>query len=181
MGIFSSIPVNFKQSKFLRFLVISSLVYVILYLFYQFYIKKYTFLDQSFIRIIINSSDWLLHLFGYKTFKILRDTDFQALGIDGSNGIWVGGGCNAITLFFLFAVFVLAYPGHQKNKLWYIPIGILTIHILNIFRGVALTILAKTSPSILEFNHTYTFTFIVYGYIFLLWVWWVNKFASIEK
>ncbi len=181
MGFFNPILSNFKQNKFFRFLVFSSFLYLVLYLFYQFYIKQYTFIDQAFIRVIINSSDWFLHLFGYKTFKILRDTDFQALGIDGSNGIWVGGGCNAITLFFLFAVFIFAYPGQQKNKLWYIPMGILTVHILNILRVVALTLIAFNCPNYLNFNHTYTFTLIVYGYIFLLWIWWVNRFSVDRK
>ncbi len=171
----------FKQNKFLKFLVSSSLLYLILYLFYQFYIKRYTFIDEGFIRIIIYSSDSILHLFGYKTFTILRDTDFQALGIDGSLGVWVGGGCNAITLFFLFAVFVFAYPGNQKNKFWFILFGVVTIHILNILRVVALAIIKLKKPEYLDFNHTYTFTFIIYGYIFFLWMWWVNRYSSLEN
>jgi exosortase family protein XrtF len=170
----------FKQNRFARFLVISSLSYLALYLFYQFFIKRYTLIDESFIRIIIYNSDFVLHLLGYKTFRILRDTDFQALGIDGSLGVWVGGGCNAITLFFLFAVFIAAYPGNQKDKWWFIPFGIITIHFLNIIRIVALAIIKYKAPESLDFNHTYTFTFLVYGYIFLLWIWWVNKFAAKE-
>ena len=170
----------FKQNKFLRFLLVSSLSYLALYLFYQFYIKRHTYIDEGFIRIIIYSSDFILHLLGYKTFTILRDTDFQALGIDGSLGVWVGGGCNAITLFFLFAVFIFAYPGNQKDKWWFILFGILSIHILNIFRVVALAIIKFVKPEYLDFNHTYTFTFIIYGYIFLLWIWWVNKYAAKE-
>lgn len=171
----------FKNHKFPAFLIISSLLYTLLYLFYQFYIKKHTFIDQAFIRTIINSSDAVLHLLGYRTFKILRDTDFQAIGIDGSLGVWIGSGCNALTLFCLFAVFILAYPGHQKSKWWFVPFGILSIHILNIGRVIALTLIAFYSPSSLSFNHTYTFTFLIYGYIFLLWVWWVNSFANRPK
>lgn len=167
----------FKQNQFFTFLIGSSLIYLALYLFYTFYIIKYTFLDQAFIRVIINSADVFLHLLGYNTFKILRDSDFQALGIDGSTGVWVGGGCNAITLFTLFAVFVIAYPGLQKNKWWFVPLGIFCIHLLNILRIVALALIAYYKPDYLEFNHTYTFTFIVYGVIFLLWMLWVNKFS----
>jgi exosortase family protein XrtF len=170
----------FKQNRFLRFLIISSLSYLLLYIFYQFIIKRYTFIDEGFIRIIIYNSNFVLHLLGYRTFMLLRDTDFQALGIDGSVGIWIGGGCNAITLFFLFAVFILAYPGSQKDKWWFIPFGVVTIHILNILRVSALAIIKFKAPDWLDFNHTYTFTLLVYGYIFLLWMWWVNKYASKE-
>lgn len=176
-----------KQNRFLKFLIVSSLTYVSLYFLYEFGIKKHTFIDQRFIANIINSSETLLHFFGYKTFKVLDTftvlgaTEFQVIGIDSSNGVWVGAACNAVTLFFLFAVFVLAYPGHQKSKLWFVPLGILSIHFLNILRVTALALIAFYKPELLDFNHTYTFTFIVYGYIFFLWMLWVNKYATKTK
>lgn len=170
-----------KQNRFLKFLLISSFVYIALYFLYEFAIKKYTFIDQAFIRIIINSSDVILHAFNYKTFKVLSDNDFQVLGIDGSNGVWVGAACNASTLFFLFSVYVLAYPGHQKSKIWFVPIGVLSIHILNIIRVTALALISFYKPALLDFNHTYTFTFLVYGYIFFLWMLWSNKYANLES
>lgn len=166
-----------KQNKFLRFLVTSSLIYVSLYLVYEFIIRKFTHLDEAFIRVIIRSSDVVLHWMGYDTFTRLQDNAYPGIGIDGSTGVWVGASCNALTLFFLFAVFIFAYPGHQRSKIWYIPIGILTIHILNILRVVALALISFYNPDILDFNHTYTFTFIVYCYIFFLWMTWVNKFS----
>jgi len=167
-----------KQNRFLKFLLISSVVYLILYLTYEFVVKKYSNLDQAFIRIIINWTESILHLFGYKTFKVLGDTEFQSVGIDGSQGVWVGAACNAVTLFFLFAVFVLAYPGHQKSKIWFVPLGIFTIHIINIIRVAALALISFYKPEWLDFNHTYTFTFLVYGYIFFLWMTWVNKYSG---
>jgi exosortase family protein XrtF len=166
-----------KQNKFLRFLVTSSVIYITLYLIYEFIIKKHTHIDEAFIRVIIRSSDAILQWLGYDTFTRLGDNDYPGIGIDGSTGVWVGASCNALTLFFLFAVFIFAYPGHQKSKLWFIPLGILTIHILNILRVVALALISFYKPEYLEFNHTYTFTFIVYCYIFLLWMIWVNKFS----
>ena len=162
----------------ITFLLKAGATYALLYLIHQFILKRYTFYDQDFIGLIIRSSDLLLKLLGYKTFLVLQDSDFQVIGVDGSGGVWVGSECNALSLFILFTVFVLWYPGHQKAKWWFIPFGILTIHLLNIIRVVALALIANYNPLALDFNHTYTFTFIVYGYIFLLWVWWVNRFAS---
>ena len=169
--------VALNQNRFLRFLVISSVVYLLLYFIYEFIIKKYTFIDQSFIRVIINSANILLQSLGYRTFTVLGDNEFQSIGIDGSNGVWIGAACNASTLFFLFTVYVLAYPGHQKSKIWFVPLGILSIHVLNVLRVSALAIIAFYKPDYLDFNHTYTFTFLVYGYIFFLWMLWSNKFA----
>lgn len=169
-----------KQNRLLRFLSVSSLVYLGLYLFFEFFIKRYTVIDQRFIGFIINSSDIVLKWLSYDTFKTISDTDYQVIGIDGSDGVWIGSSCNAITLFFLFAVFIAAYPGHQKSKLWYIPVGILLIHVLNIVRVVVLAMIAFYNPLYLDFNHTYTFTFIIYGFIFILWMTWVNKYSIKE-
>jgi exosortase family protein XrtF len=167
-----------KQNAFLRFIVTSVILYLVLYIIYQFIVKRYTYYDQKFIGSIIHAADYFLRVVGYKTFLSLQDTDFQIVGIDGSNGVWVGSNCNAITLFTLFSVFIIAYPGHQKNKLWFVPLGILAIHILNLFRVIALVLIANSAPEYLNFNHTYTFTFLIYSFIFLLWMIWVNKFAS---
>jgi len=170
-----------KSNAFVRFVITAGFLYFLLYLVYQFIVKRYTFYDQKFIGVLIESADLVLRGLGYKTFKVLQDHDFQVIGIDGSNGVWVGSNCNAITLFSLFAVFVIAYPGNQKDKLWFVPLGILAIHLLNIIRVAALAIIADSYPLYLNFNHTYTFTFLVYSFIFLLWIVWVNKFSSKNK
>lgn len=167
-----------KQNAFIRFILTSALLYGILYVIYQFVIKRYTFYDQKFIGTIIHASDFFLQLLGYKTFLSLSDYDFQVIGIDGSNGVWVGSNCNAITLFTLFSVFIIAYPGRQKNKIWFIPLGILAIHILNLARVISLALISYYWPQYLSFNHTYTFTFLIYAFIFFLWLVWVQKFSQ---
>ncbi|MDX2171889.1 MAG: archaeosortase/exosortase family protein [Bacteroidota bacterium] len=170
--------ISLKQNAFFRFIVFAALLYAILFFVYQYVIKKYTYYDQKFIGSIITSSEYFVKLLGYKTFTVLQDRDYQVVGIDGSNGVWVGSNCNAITLFSLFSVFIIAYPGNQKNKLWFIPTGIVLIHLLNLIRVVALVLIAYYSPTSLNFNHTYTFTFLVYAFILFLWIVWVNKFSQ---
>lgn len=168
----------FSSSKHLRFLILSGLLYLLFYLIYQFIVRKFTFYDQKFIGVIITHADFVLQSLGYQTFKILQDRDFQVLGIDGASGVWIGSNCNAISLFFLFAVFIVAYPGKTITKLWYVPAGIIAIHLLNVLRVVALAMVNYSAPEYLAFNHTYTFTFIVYGFIFLLWMLWINHFSD---
>ena len=170
-----------KSTAFSRFLVLASSLYLLLYLLYQFVVKKYTWYDQKFIGQIIAGAEWLLHRMGYATFKVLQDLDMQVIGIDGSNGVWIGSNCNAITLFTLFSVFIIAYPGQQKAKWWFIPAGIVAIHLLNILRVVGLAVLSLKAPEYLDFNHTYTFTIIIYGFIFYLWMLWINRFSHAEE
>lgn len=171
----------FFKNKFNLFITKASILYGLCYFVYEFLIKKYTHWDEFFIRKIINLSVSILEILGYKTFVSKDVNDIQVMGIDGSNGVWIGGPCNGITLMFLFAIFVIAYPGNIKNKLWYVPTGIIAVHSINIIRIIALSLIALYSPSSLDFNHTYTFTFIAYSFVFGLWMLWVNKFSNTTK
>lgn len=169
---------NLFKNKFNWFIVKAAFLYGLCYFLYEFLLKKYTSLDQLFIRKIINLCSFILESVGFKTFASKEVNDFQVFGIDGSNGVWIGGPCNGITLMFLFAIFVIAYPGNVKNKYWYIPLGILLVHFINITRIIALAIIALHYPQYLSFNHTYTFTFIAYSMVFGLWMLWVNKYSA---
>lgn len=167
-----------KLNTFHYFIIKAALLYGSCYFIYEFIVKRFTRGDQLFIREIINICQWIINKMGYKTFASRDVNDFQVFGIDGSNGVWIGGPCNGITLMFLFAIFVIAYPGNLKNKLWYIPLGILIVHLINIIRIIALSFIAYYDYTYLDFNHTYTFTFIAYSVVFALWMLWVNKFSK---
>ena len=68
-----------------------------------------------------------------------------------------------------------------KKKLWFIPLGIFIVHTANAIRIAALTIISAENPKALDFNHNITFQVIVYGLIFLLWYWWVQKLSGITQ
>lgn len=168
------------KNSFIRFLIVAGLTYLSLYLAHTFIIKRYTYYDQKFIGSIIQAAESTLQLIGFKTFTVMQDRDVQVVGIDGSNGVWVGSNCNAISLFNLFISFIIAYPGKWKHKFWFIPSGILIIHTLNILRVVALAIISFKAPQSLQFNHTYTFTFLVYSFILYFWMIWANRISKLK-
>lgn len=170
-----------KENKFQYFIVKAALLYGTCYFLYEFILKRVTRGDQLFVRQIINLCQWIFDKLGYKTFASRDVNDMQVFGIDGSNGVWIGGPCNGITLMFLFAIFVIAYPGSTKNKLWYVPLGVLIVHAINIIRIIALALIANYNYEYLDFNHTYTFTFLAYSAVFGLWMLWVNKFSNTKK
>jgi exosortase family protein XrtF len=169
------------SKKWLNFIGIACLLYLSWIIIYDRYIQPHTFLDEFVIIKIIALAKSFLEFFGYKTF--IADSDFGAvrvLGIDGSDGLWVGDNCNGVKLFGLFSIFILVFPSKIKHKLWFIPMGILLIHLINAIRVAALCIIVYKSPQLLNFNHTYTFTFIVYALIFLLWIWFINRFSKLK-
>ena len=130
--------------------------------------------------LVINDSSlwalWVLEHLGFDTFQGNHET-IRTIGISGTHGLWIGDPCNGITLFALFTFFILAYPGAWKHKTWFIPLGITLIHVLNIFRIVALCIITLKAPDWLDFNHTYLFQTLMYGFIFVLWYLWIRKFS----
>ncbi|GIV29493.1 MAG: exosortase/archaeosortase family protein [Bacteroidia bacterium] len=168
--------INFSDPR-IKFVLVASVIYFLSFVVYELILKKYTLFDEYVIRVIIENTDEILKRMGFKTFKTTDVNDFQVIGIHGSVGVWVGKACDAVSLFIIFLVFVLAFPGRQRDKWWFVPFGILTIYLMNVLRVAALTIITYYAPEWLEFNHTYVFTFLVYAYIFLLWIWWVNKYA----
>jgi exosortase family protein XrtF len=170
------------SNKWVRFIGIACILYLSWVIFYDRYIQPHTFFDEWVIIHIINSAKWLLTALGYKTF--IAESDFGAvrvLGIDGSSGLWIGDNCNGVKLFGLFAIFILVFPSSIKHKLWFIPFGILIINIANIIRISALSVIVFKSPDLLNFNHTYTFTFLVYTIIFCLWIWFINRYSKLSN
>jgi exosortase family protein XrtF len=133
--------------------------------------------------VINDSSLWSLfflkHL-GFQTFVGPSPT-MRTIGIDGTHGLWIGDPCNGLALFALFSTFIIAYPGNWKHKLWFIPAGITLIHAMNIIRITLLCIIVLKRPNWLEFNHTYLFQIIMYGFIFFLWFIWMKKFGNMKK
>ena len=165
---------NFNN-KVTRFFTFAIAIYTLWFLLYELVIKPYTSIDEKLIGIIINQSAFILRFFGYTTYQNREDRDMQLMGVDGAHPIWIGSPCNAMTLFAFFALFVIAFPGSTKSKLWFIPLGIILIHCANLLRVISLALINFYAPRYLDFNHSYTFTLFVYAIIFLLWMWWVNK------
>ena len=156
------------------------LLYTGWYLVYQEWLKHTTKIDLAVIKNLESSAAFALNLLGYTLIEESEIESIRTIGIDGTHGLWIGDPCNGIILFALFTGFVLAYPGPWKKKLWFIPFGLITIHIINIARimGLAMVVYHFPDPEVLDFNHTYTFTILVYSYVFFLWFLWATKLSS---
>jgi exosortase family protein XrtF len=157
-----------------RFLTSVFALYLLWYCIYNLWLHPAEKLDFFVINITIAVSKWILELMSYTVFTGTE----RVIGVDGTGGLWIGDNCNGINLFSLFAGFIIAYKGKISHKIIYILLGIFSIELLNIFRIVGLAIIDTKSRAWTEFNHTYTFNIIIYGYIFLLWMMWANKFSE---
>ncbi len=149
-----------------KFAVSFVLLYLAWYLLYTFLINPWGKLDAFVIDNSITLTKALLSGLG---FNVL--VDGRSLIVDGVGGVWIGDPCNGLDLFILFAIFIIAYPfGNWKYKSIYAIIGIILIHLVNTLRISVLILIQRFYPSYLDFNHKYTFTLLVYSFIFLLWI-----------
>jgi exosortase family protein XrtF len=165
---------SFLKNPILLFLGYALLLYIGWYLLYDLWLQRKGWLDNFVIENTTDISIFILKVLGFDVFS----SGIRLMGIDGTGGLWVGNSCNGVSLFALFTGFILAYPGSIKRKLIFIPLGIITIHLCNILRVIGLAITQLYFPEATDFNHTYTFTIFVYGYIFLLWMFWVNRLSK---
>ena len=171
------------QNPLIRFLLVSTGLYLLWYFFYEFYLHSHTNFDKIVIDTLVRWAEVSLQLLGFQT------TDYSSadvlfrehIGVLGSNGVTIGAPCDGVVLYALFIVFVVAFPGPVKHKLWYVPIGALSVFYLNVLRIVALAIIMSINEDWLAFNHDYTFTIIVYAYVFILWMIWVKKFSPFSE
>lgn len=144
-------------------------VFLVLYLFYEEFLSVYTSANSDLIALIMQHSEKLLVLLGY---ELLQSNGFYQyhIGIANTSGVVIGDPCNGMSLFVLYTSFILVFKGKWWFKLISILVGIFSIYLLNVIRIVALCIVVKYNPESLQFHHSYTFTLLVYAFIFMLWV-----------
>ena len=90
-------------------------------------------------------------------------------------------GCNSISVIILFLSFMIAFAGNFKRTFLYAFSGIVLIYTVNLARIVILSIGLYHYPWRRDILHTVIFPMIIYGMVFILWMFWVNRFTKINK
>ncbi len=165
-----------KINKMLRLVINGAIVFLLWTIFYEF-LRDYYIFDFLYEEITFNLtniqlflSKILLNLFSY-------EIDVYGKIIRVVNGVFVhlDRGCLGRNPLGMFVGFIIAFPGENKHKIWFIPFGIMVISILNVLRIVALVITNENYPQYMEINHHLIFKYIVYFFIFVMWAIWVKK------
>jgi exosortase/archaeosortase family protein len=166
------------RDPLVRFFLLAAAIYLGWYLLYAFVVQPWGVLDNALIGSLITWAGWILEAFGH---VLLPETpnveNIRTIGVQGGHLLWIGVPCNGLSVFAVYSTFLLAYPGPWRRKLWAIPLGILSIHLINALRVVALCIVVTIDYEWLTFNHDYLFYVIVYGWVVFLWYLWVVRFS----
>ena len=97
-----------------------------------------------------------------------------------SNGgyVQVNESCSGLKQFYQIIVLFVLFPGPWKHKLWFIPMSIIIMHLVNVLRIVVLSIMVLWRPDYWHFTHDWILRPGFYVVIFALWVWWIEKFRQ---
>ena len=160
-------------------------VYVVLSVFYKLYLQYSDgskFYPDYVTNLVAIQSQELLQSFGYQT-QVFPHPDEPSMKLI-LNGEYLGRiieGCNSISVIILFVSFIAAFSGKLKTTFFYILSGSVLIYIVNLLRIVVLTVGLYHYPEYGDVLHTLIFPAIIYGMVFLLWIFWVNRFSKLNK
>ena len=169
-----------QYRPFFIFLIRFFLVYVVLTVGYQYYLTQTSALAEpdDITVSVARQTESLLHLFGYDAeVRAHRSQPSMMLMLEDVYVARVVEGCNAVSVFILFAAFVVAFKGRTVRTIVFIIAGGIIIHLLNVLRIALLSIALLNYPKYEHVLHGVIFPLFIYGVVFGLWVIWVNKYS----
>ncbi|RYY19804.1 MAG: hypothetical protein EOO36_04945 [Cytophagaceae bacterium] len=130
-------------------------------------------LDDLLCRQLAAGSVWGLQALGWHA--SVSPAIPNLLLLNNQPTVVVGAPCDGLVLYVLLAGFVLAYPGPGLRRLWFVPLGIAGLWVLNVIRIMALAINHRYSPETFEFDHHYAFSAVAYAALGGLWWLWTRQ------
>ena len=109
----------------------------------------------------------------YANNTILFKSNYRAIEVNES--------CSGFKQMWQVLVLFLLFPGPWKQKLWFIPMGMLSMFLVNIIRIVCLSFAMIYWPQYWDFIHLWVLRPVYYLVIFILWVVWVEKYGGIKR
>jgi exosortase family protein XrtF len=168
---------------FLVFISTFFAAYIILTLVYRLYLNNFETNDIDGITNIVGQNvDQLMRLFNCNV-KIVKSISNPSLQLWYNNKytLRIIEGCNAVSVIILFISFITAFSGKLKTTICFILFGVFLIYVLNIIRIALLAVLLFRFPEKEHILHGVLFPLIIYGLVFILWVFWVNKFSKYAR
>lgn len=129
--------------------------------------------DHLSQRVFTESSWFIQTIFGMDITTVDRTMYWPNNGY-----ISINHGCSGLKQMIQFVLLMMIFPGPWKHKLWFIPLGVLIVHLTNLFRIIGLAVVLVNIPDYWKFSHDYLFRPFFYVIIFSLWVWWVEKLRN---
>ncbi len=174
-----------KYKSVIKFILTFLLVYISFSVIYKLYLdasEDSQFYPDYMTHLVALQSESLLNTFGYDTQIVPHPEEASMkLIVNGKYLARIIEGCNSISVLILFISFIVAFSGKLKATFFYILSGSVLIYIVNLIRIVILSMGVYHYPEHGDILHTVVFPAIIYGMVFLLWIFWVNRFSKLKK
>lgn len=150
-------------------------LYFALNLIYGFYVEAASPKPDAATVWVTNQTALIIQVFGMEAVTKIHESKPTTSIYNKGNGIVsVYEGCNGINVIIIFLCFLLSFGPLNKKLVWFAPLGIVLIHLINLGRIIGLFFVVIYLPNAIYFSHKYFFTAIIYGGVFLLWIVWLR-------
>lgn len=167
-------------------------LFMIILLFFHF-VWRYFIREILSVEFISNSAIWLARQVYFESRWVIdvlgvNVTPFDELIIGGgvkwnvfyhaeNHGyVSVNSSCSGLKQFYQWFFLMILFPGPWKQKLWFIPSGLVIIHVVNVFRIVTMVYVTIYFSQYWDFIHDWVLRPLFYVVMFMLWVWWNEKY-----
>jgi exosortase/archaeosortase family protein len=125
------------------------------------------------LHFLVEPAIWVLHLLGYGA-QVVNERNIDMFDLEFN--VHIKNFCLGVDMMFTLTALIIAFPGKWTDRLWFIPVGLIGIHFINIARVVALCIAWVKYGNTGPIDHHDWFNVIAVIFIFLLFVVWVNRY-----
>jgi len=168
--------------KSIRDVLLFIIITILIHFCYKFWIHIHYYpIGGLFERIIVLMEHVVLRQTWWVIVNVLQThATIQDNGIWLPNhwGIIIGDGCTGLKQIIQVLLLFLIYPGPWKHKAWFIPAGMIIVHLTNIVRITLLAIAMNLNLPNIHFIHDQILRFFFYVVIFGMWMVWEEKIVT---
>ncbi|WP_054851887.1 exosortase family protein XrtF [Olleya sp. ITB9] len=174
-----------KYKSVIKFILTFLIVYGVLSLVYSFYLdasKSGQYYPDFITNLVAKQSENVLQTVGYETNVVPHPNEPSIkVIVEGKYLARVIEGCNGASIIILFVSFIVAFSGKIKTTIVFALSGSVLLYVVNLIRIVVLSIGLYHYPWREAILHSVVFPAIIYGMVFLLWMFWVNRFSKFNR
>ena len=172
--------INYIKNPLIKFLLSFGLFMGLWQVLYLYWLKPDGTIDVLLTQLVSNFSVYLISLFNVNLDQLIRSDGSVMLLLNSTKVLGIAHSCNGLILLVLYSAFITCFKGDFRIKIISIILGIVSVFLINIFRVLMLIWVKFNYPEYLDVSHHYVFTAVVYGFVFYLWMLWVNKLSKIK-
>ena len=163
-----------NQNPFIGFLLRALSFYLIWQIIYDLILHPDGRLDEFLSLSVIYISKIVLTFLGWTVHTYER-----IIWIEGTQGLEIVNGCNALKLMVLYSGFIICFGNEFKEKLGFLVIGITMIYLLNAIRIILFNLAILYFKQYWDIFHE--FSPFLFFYPFILWLWYKWTLVGVKN